>query len=156
MCELRRRLLPAEHVLDVVRHVQSWDVLGIWDVIMLELRCGHVLGADWGDDLLELLGGQLSERDGLDKLLELSHRHLCIDVSRDVLSKLRCDDVFFVLVVVVHELLVEHVLLYDRLDIVRELRDERRLRDRLHRNGIQRHRSVELEIRWNDGVYSVW
>ena len=120
LCELRRRLLSAEHILDVVRHVQSWDVLGTWDGIMLELRCGHVLGADWGDDLLELLGGQLSERDGLDKLLELSRGHLCIDVSRDVLYKLRCDDVLFgVVVVVVHELLVEHVHVLDRLNVVR-------------------------------------
>ena len=120
MCELRRRLLPAEHVLYVVRHVQSWDVLGIWDGIMLELRSGHVLGADWGDDLLELLGGQLSERDGLDKLLELSRGHLCIDIGRDVLYKLRCDDVLFgVVVVIVHKLLVEHVHVLDRLNVVR-------------------------------------
>lgn len=120
MCELRRRLLPAEHVLDVVRHVQSWYVVGIWDGIMLELRSGHVLGADWGDDLLELLGGQLSEHDGLDKLLELSRGHLCIDASLAVLYKLRCDDIRFeCVVVVVHELLVEHVHLLDRLNVVR-------------------------------------
>ena len=157
MCELRRRLLPAEHVLDVVWHVQSWDVLGVWDDIMLELRSGHVLGADWGDDLLELLGGQLSEHDGLDKLLELSRGHLCIDIGPVVLYKLRCDDVLFeCVVVVVLELFVEHVRLLDRLNVVRELRDERRLRDRLHRNDVQRNRSVELEVRWNDGVYSVW
>ncbi len=87
----------------------------------------------------------------------MSRGYLCIDVNLDVLCELRCDDVLFgVVVFVVHELLVEHVHILDRLDVVRELRDERRLRDRLHRNGIQRHRSVELEIRWNDGVYSVW
>ena len=146
MRELRRRLLPAEPILDVVRHMRSWDVRGIWDGIMLELRRGHVFGTDRGDDLLELLGGQLSERDGLDKLLELSCGHLFVDIGCDVLSELRCDDVHFgVVIVVVHELLVEHLHLLDRLDVMRELRDKRRLRDRLHRDGIKRKRSVELD-----------
>jgi hypothetical protein len=129
-----------------MRYVQSWDVFGIWDGVMLELCSWHVFGADGGDPVLELRGGQLSERDGLDELLDLSRWHLCIDIGRDVLSKLRCYDVLFGLVVVIlHELLVEHVHLLDRLDIVQELRDERRLRDRVHTVDIQRHRSVELD-----------
>ena len=56
VCELRRRLLPAVLVDGGLLHVHSWDVLGIWDGIMLELRGGNVLGADWGDTVLELLG----------------------------------------------------------------------------------------------------